>query len=58
MVLFRVIEGMGERKGVHFHSIELLFLGYDLVDVRCQERVCVYDLCSDGALDGGLDFGF
>jgi hypothetical protein len=51
--------GKGGREGErHFHSIQLLFLRYDLVDVWCEEGVCCHELGADRALDGGLDFGF
>jgi hypothetical protein len=45
-----------ERGELHLHGIELLFLGYDLVDVRCEEGVRCHDLVADRALDGGFYF--
>ena len=52
-------DGQRGREGEgHFHSIQLLFLRYDLVDVWCEEGVCCHELVADRALDGGLDFGF
>ena len=48
-----------EKRGeLHLHGIELLFLGYDLVDVRCEEGVRCHDLVADRALDGGFYFAF
>jgi hypothetical protein len=47
-------EGRGEgvaRGGRHFHSIQLLFLGYNFVDVWCEEGVCCHKLVANGALD-------
>ena len=52
-------EGQRGREGErHFHSIQLLFLRYDLVDVWYEEGVCCHELVADRALDGGLDFRF
>lgn len=42
---------------VHFHGIELLFLGHHLVDVGCEEWVRGCELLAQGARDGGLDLG-
>ena len=42
----------------HFHQIELLFLGEDVIDVRFQAGVGFEDFVADGALGGGFDFGF
>jgi hypothetical protein len=52
-------EAVGRKRrkgGIHLHGIELLFLGYNLVDVRCEEGVRGHDLVADRALDGGFYF--
>jgi hypothetical protein len=53
------VSGERRKRGkIHLHGIELLFLGYDLVDVGCEEGVCCYDLVADCALDRGFYFAF
>lgn len=48
---------INERVDGHFHGIELLFLGNDLVNVWRQQGICRGDLGTDGALHGGFDLG-
>ena len=38
--------------------VELLLLGQDLIDVGLDAGIGVEDFLADGALGGGLDFGF
>ena len=47
----------GERNDVHFHSIQLLFLRNNLIDVWSEEWIGSGELCAESALDRGLDFG-
>lgn len=45
--------GADEVEGYSFwylHSIQLLLLRYYLIDMRCEERVCLYELGSNRAL--------
>lgn len=46
-----------EREDVHFHSIQLLFLRNNLIDVWSEEWVGSRELCAKCALDGRLDLG-
>ena len=39
-------------------EVELRFLGYQVVDVRLEERVRFKDLAANTALDAGFHFGF
>lgn len=43
--------GGGGRDDIHFHSIQLLFLRNNLIDVWSEEWVGSRELCAESALD-------
>lgn len=53
-----VDEAMMDWVYAQLDQIQLLLLGYYLVQVRLEQRVLLGDLCADAALDRRLDFCF